>query len=128
MSYDPPDAAAIRARFPEFTVALVPDSVMAMVIEEAGRFLDATWIEADFNIAYKFLVAHYLAAAGVLNPMGLTGTSGPMSSYSLGDASINFADLFTKVFNITETDLDTTAYGRRFKAIRRSNHPGTLTI
>lgn len=129
MAYTAPTAAEVKARYPEF--ANVSDPRVAAFIEEANRFVDDSWLEADYKIAIQALTAHMMAAEGLLNPDGGTpagGTTGPVRSETLGDASITYADRSTAASGEFDADLDTTPYGVRFKKIRRGNFPAVMVV
>lgn len=130
MAYVAPTAAEIKTRFPEF--AAVDTSLIDQIIAEANRFVDSSWIEADYKIAIQFLTAHMLVTGGALNPDGAAAqavVSGPIKSESLGDASVSYSDSsVSSGLSAEESELMSTNYGRRFAAIRRANHLPVLVI
>jgi hypothetical protein len=128
MPYTPPDAAAVKARFPEF--ADVADARITAVIEEAMRWVDESWLEADYAPAIRFLTAHMLATEGALvSPSAPTATSGPVTSDKIGDASTSWAARAGVAGRAgSDADLATTAYGERFLELRSANHPAVVVV
>lgn len=62
MPYTKPTPAQLKARYPEF--ASVPDPTVQMFLDEAGSYVDDTWIERDYQPAYLAATAHLLAKGG----------------------------------------------------------------
>lgn len=126
MAYVAPTAANVQTRFPEF--AAVDTDRIDLALEEAARFVDDTWIEADRFVAIQYLAAHILASNGALHPEGLSSVgavSGPISSESLGDASVSYA---SRSQSTSDEDLRSTPWGERFIRIRRSNFRGPVML
>jgi hypothetical protein len=123
MPYVAPTPAQFKARFPEFEA--VADATVAFAIEEAGLSVDDSWIEQDFSLAINYLTAHILAAGGALsgNAAG-AAVQGPVTSESLGDASVTYADK-SKVVGVEglAAELASTTYGQRYLRLQRRNHP-----
>ena len=128
MAYTAPDAAAIKARFPEFDDVL--DARIDFVIEEAMRFVDETWFEADYAPALRFLTAHMLVQEGALAASGgPSATVGPLTSQTLGDASESYGAKSSVVdLKGLDAELALTAYGQRFLELRNSNVPGVKIV
>ena len=123
MTYTPPDAQTIKDRFPEF--ASLSDTRINFVIEEALRFVDDSWIEADYAPALRFLVAHMLSVEGALDG-GQSALQGPLTSQKLGDSSETYAAKSS--IGGLDSELTATTYGQRFLALRNSNHPGIKIV
>lgn len=62
MAYVVPTPAQLKTMFPEFST--VGDTVVQTYIVLANRFVDETWLGADFTNAIMFLAAHFLAIMG----------------------------------------------------------------
>jgi hypothetical protein len=123
MPYVAPTPAQFKARFPEFEA--VADAVIAFALEEAGISVDDSWIERDYVIAIYYLTAHILASSGKLSGDAAgAAVQGPVTSESLGDASVSYADK-SKVVGAEglAAELASTTYGQRYLGLRRRNFP-----
>lgn len=125
MPHTVPTVASIKARFPEFDG--IPDARIGAVIEEVGLQFDTGWPEAEYTIAYRYLVAHTLVAEGALNGGAGAIQSGPVVSESLGDASVTYAQP-SGGFSLTASALLTTEYGKRYVLMRNQSFAGPLVL
>lgn len=126
MAYDPPTASEVKARFEEFED--VSDPKIDLLIAEAQRVVDTTWLEADYTVAIKYWVAHTLALEK--SSMSVNGegfVTGLIKSESLGDASISY-DTGGAGTKGGASDYMATSYGRRFLTLLRANAPGVVVI
>ena len=121
MPYSVPTATDLKARFPIF--ATVADATVTACIADASRFVDTSWLEADYQPAIMFLAAHYLVTEGATgaNP----AAAGPITGERLGDASVNYA---APSASAQVSDYANTVYGKRFLALLRVNQPGVLVV
>lgn len=132
MAYTLPTVQSVRDRFPEFTVEKVGDSRVQMFLDEAARYVDQSWLEADYAPAIRFLAAHMMAQEGVLAPAGtIPGAiaSGPITAFSLGDASVTYASpQGGGSGGEFRSGLQLTAYGRRFLVLLNNNSGGPVVV
>lgn len=121
MPYVLPTADDLQARFPAF--AAVADAAVTQAIAEAGRSVDNSWIEADYQLAVMLLAAHYMVTDGL----------GSSTEASLA----GFRSLRVGPLEIQTTDagsarlpgsLASTSYGRRFIQIRNRNFQGIVAV
>src|SRR5260370_21291759 len=55
------NAVSMRLKFTEFNDPVgVPDAEIEFAIEEAGRYVDNTWLPKDKDLGQMYLAAHYL--------------------------------------------------------------------
>lgn len=129
MAHTPPTAAQLKARYPAFDS--VSTDVVTAAISDAGRWVDNSWTEGDYANAIMLLACHFMYQEGLLHTGGgaSPAVSGPVTSRSLGDASVSYASPGASgVKDYSSLDLQRTIYGQRFAAMRRANHPGILTV
>ena len=115
-------AELLKQRFPEF--ATVSDDLIEIVMGEAGRWVDETWIEIDRDPAMLHLAAHMLASQGVLGG-GVSPVLGSPVSRKLGDASVSYANRATA---LSPGELSGTAYGQHYLRLVRANHPAVAVV
>jgi hypothetical protein len=127
MSFVMPTTTTIKARFPAF--ASVDDDLIDLMIPEAARWVDASWVEADRAVAIQLLVAHMLAVEGAKDG-GATAISGPLVSRKLGDAERVYASGSRGAVDemMSANGLAQTAYGRQFLALRQGNFPAVAVV
>lgn len=133
MAYVTPTAAQMKARFPEF--ATVSNDLIDMVIQDAEIYVDDSWRDEDRAPAVRFLAAHMLVTQGYGSGAGAGGAgaaaAGPISSLSVGDASVSFGTRAgSAVAGIGSADaaLMSTAYGQQFVSLRDANFRGPVLI
>lgn len=129
MSYTSPSATEVKTRFPEFVD--VSDARVDAFVAEAARRVDSSWIEDDASVAMTYLAAHMMAAEGLLRGAGLAAigdVSGPITSESLGDASVSYGSWGGGDVSAFEAELRSTPYGRLYDNLRRRNVGGPVII
>lgn len=127
MAYTPPDAAALKARFPEFTA--VSDTLIGLILAEAADQVGETWIERDRAPATLYLAAHMLAVEGEpARSKGATGgaTSGPVKRRKVGDVETEFAGMSGGTTGAT--GYQSSAYGVRYLDLLRKNFPAVAVV
>lgn len=116
MAYDLPTVQDVRSRFANLaSTTKYPDALIQSLIDEAARQVDTSWIEADFQTAVLYLVAHL---ASVEKQYGSGGAE--LASESVGG-------IFSVSYRETKTELESTVYGKRFLALLKRNKPAFLT-
>lgn len=128
MAYTPPNAAALKARFPEF--AAVPDAIINLILAEAEAQVGECWIERDRSPATLYLAAHMLAMEGEPGrSAGATGgaTSGPVKRRKVGDVETEFAG-FSGGGGGAATGYAASAYGQRYLDLLRKNFPAVAVV
>lgn len=129
MAYVAPTAAEMKARFP--VLSALENATIEAFVSEASRQVDESWVEADYKTAIQYLAAHMMVAEGLVNSDGVAavvGTTGPVKSESLGDASLTYSDRGGSGLSGDEAELSTTPYGQRFAELRRKNHFPVLIV
>ena len=111
MPYTAPTVTDFQTRFPEFEDT--DEAVITAALEDASRFVDENWDEADYQTAIMLLAAHYVQLSG-----GSYDTSG-LKSISLGTISVTYKDGSSEQFGP-----DATSYGQRFKNLLFANRRG----
>jgi hypothetical protein len=130
MVYSPPTAADLKARFPEFVP--VGDSLINLLLAEAGAQVGETWVKRDRKPATLYLAAHLLTMEG---EPGRTATgqssaaSGPVRRRKVGDVEMEFATPgATGRFAQASIGLDGSVYGQQFMRLQRLNFPGVAVV
>lgn len=127
MAYTPPDAVALKARFPEFVS--VPDNLVGLILAEAIGQVGESWIERDRAPATLYLAAHMLAMEGEpARSKGATGgaTSGPVKRRKVGDVETEFAGVSGGATGAT--GYQASAYGVRYLDLLRKNFPAVAVV
>ncbi len=124
MSYVPPVAADLVARFPTF--AAVPTGTVTNALAEAAIRVDSTWTSGDYAMGVMLYAAHLMTldglGTGAEAALAAAGGLG-MSSFKSGALSLERrAPAGPADGNI----LAETTYGRRFQALLRVNQPSVL--
>lgn len=115
-------AELLKQRFPEF--ATVDDGLIEIVMAEAGRWVDESWLEIDRDPALLHLTAHLLASQGAIG-QGMSPVSGAPVSRKLGDATNTYAN---RAGALSPGDLAGTAYGQHYMRLLRANHPAVAVV
>lgn len=115
------NANSMKMKFPEFEAQ--PNERIEFAIEEAGRNVDDTWLDADRNLAHMYLAAHYLS---VSITRASTSAGQAVVSERIGEISVTYAQPQQAAGDIT--DLSTTSYGARFLELARLNFPAIAVI
>lgn len=122
MSFDAPTAAEFKARFPDF--ASVDDTLVDLFIGESSSAVDASWIEADYQIARMFHAAHAMTLEGHgTSPQSKFAKMGDFSRVKSGDLELQRSSAQAGSGAAGET-LTKTTYGQRFLELRRRSFPG----
>jgi len=121
MPYTLPTDADLKDRYPAF--ADVSGQLIEMVIADAARNVDESWVEGDYQPAIMALAAHMLIEEGA------TGRSveaaGAITSSKLGDAQDNYAGLTAAQ---SSGEYSSTSYGRKFMLLRAKNCQGVQLL
>jgi hypothetical protein len=132
MPYATPTPNDFKARYPEF--AAVEDLTVAALVSEAEGEVGATWVENDRRPAVMAFAAHLLASSGFAFARAGTGApiavAGPLRSSKVGDVEESYGAPGTSKAGdkSSATDLDGTAYGQRFIALRRRSFPSAMVV
>lgn len=122
MAYTPPTYTEFITRFPAFSGQ--DQTFVETLITEAQRVVDSSWLEADYALAIKYLVAHWLESDPATGGDASGGT-GDIASESFGPISVSYAKLQS---SLSGSSLAGTEFGRRFLEIRRGNFPAVLAV
>lgn len=131
MAYVAPVLADFKAYFPE--LADRGDTLINLVLEEAGNEVDETWLENDYKWAILWLAAHLVSLRPPLLAIPGGGGSGPLAaaaagditSLKVGDSAVNFASGGGGAGGgggATEDALTSTRYGQRYLVLRDRSH------
>jgi hypothetical protein len=131
MVYTPPTAADLKARFPEFSA--VSDTLIDLLLAEAGAQVGETWVERDRKPATLYLAAHLLTMEGepgrtVSGANGATAATGPMKRRKVGDVETEFAGAGLGGSSGSAAGYDQTIYGQHFARLLRMNFPGVAVV
>lgn len=127
MSFTPPTAAEVKARFPEF--AAVADATIEAIIEEAASFVDDTWIEGDAPAAVMFYTAHELVMAGQgTSAAAKLSAIGDFSRIKSGDLEVSRGTQSTVTGSGADGTLAQSRYGLKFLELRARSFPAILSI
>lgn len=111
MAHTAPTVDDFKTRFPKFESA--DDDVLAAILAEVLTQVDDSWLEQDYAPAIMYLMAHLY----VQETTGSTDRPGVITSESLGSLSVSYG------VGASNTDWDTTEYGRRFRKLQKKNFP-----
>lgn len=127
MAYTPPTYAEFIARFPIFNNTVKwPQALVELVIVEATRNVDNSWVEADYKPAIMYQTAHLIATDNT--EAGTDPDVGPptyLSSESFAGMSQSFSKLQAGTLGQSEM-WGTTVYGRRYLDLLRKNKPAVV--
>lgn len=124
MSYAIPTATAFKARHTAF--ALVADGTVDILIAEAARSVSQCWSEGDYTDGIMYLAAHMIAEEQSAGGSTAASKAGPIRRVKADTVEIEYAGSFLST--LTDAELVSTVYGRRFLALRRRNSPGVLVV
>lgn len=125
VGYVDPTPADVKADFPAF--ASVDDAVVARRILRTASWVDASWLETDYNYAKSLLTAHYLETDG-LSSSG----DAEIAAYRASGVSRLKSGTLDVTFTTSDaaaggSEFDATAYGQRFYSLLVKNKSGVLT-
>lgn len=119
MAYELPSVATFRARFPEFVAETYSDDAVGFALADAGRQVDSTWLEEDYEPAVLHLAAHLLS----LSVSGAEALGDDeIRSISIGPLSLSYGD------RASAAVLTSTPYGQVFAGLRRRNVPAVAWV
>lgn len=125
MSYTAPTAAQLKAKYPAF--ASVADLTVDLYLVDAGRAVDTTWTEGDYQTAIMLYACHLMVQAGIgtgaeaeANANGLTGYK-RIKSGQLDLERTSKAD--SGAANVPDEYAGTT-YGQQYFYLLRKNRGG----
>lgn len=129
MAYTAPTATEFKARFSP-TFDNVGDPRVEAVLAEAVDHVDTSWREADYAPAINYWTAHTLVVEGALGG-DLSAIAGiqagrPVSSFSLGDASVSFEK--GGASGSGSSPYSATSYGQQYLALLMANKGGPRVI
>lgn len=117
-----------RARFPEFTVGVLNDTLAQMYLDDAslqmgtvGDLDPGTWL-VFFDVAHNMLAAHY-ATIWMATSDGDGAPKAPVKKREVDDTMVEYA---ISSISPTMDDLYSTAYGKRYRHYRRICFAGPL--
>lgn len=129
MPYAPVTPAAFKQAKPQF--AAVPDQTVQMYLEMAGRLVDETWAEGDYQPAIIAMACHLMTLEG----LGTDVESRDVKSGRAQYQSIKSGELTLTRFRSTAGEgasyldwLNSTACGRYFVFLLRLNRGGPRVI
>lgn len=125
MAYTAPTAAQLKAKYPAF--AAVADATVDLYLVDAGRAVDTTWTEGDYQTAIMLYAAHLMVLAGIgvgaeaeANANGLTGykriKSGQLDLERAGKADSGAANV--------PDEYASTTYGQQYYYLLVKNRRG----
>jgi len=113
MAYETPTVDDFRDRFPEFADGTeYTDEQIQFALDEAGRQVDETWTEGDYEAAILHLAAHTMLG-GIVGVDA--GADEGIKSLSIGPLSLAFEG------RVSLTDYSTSSYGQVYSSLRRRN-------
>lgn len=123
MAYDVPTVDDVIARFPE--LADTNEDVFDLVLLEAQRRVDTTWLEGDYTTAIIYLTAHLASLANQTVSSGGDASAQFITSESYGRISLSYG---TNGVIINSSGLQTTPYGQLFAGLVKRNFPAVLVV
>lgn len=112
------EVAALRARYPAF--ASVPSATIRYWLDDAARFVDWSWTDADRPIGLMAVAAHHMAMNGLgseaATPQGVT-------SFKSGTFSAT-----VDARQAGRTGMSATRYGQEFLMLTRRNRGAARVI
>lgn len=124
MSYTVPSATAFKARHATFSA--VADAAVDAMLAEAARSVSQCWSEGDYTDGIMYLAAHMIAEEQSAGGATAASKAGPIRRVKADTVEIEYAGSFLST--LTDAELVSTVYGRRFLALRRRNSPGVLVV
>jgi len=123
MAYTPPALSDFRARYPAF--ATVADATVEYWLTDALRFVDESWMEADYAPAIMAAAAHAIALAGFISgPASLA--AGGVTSFKSGSFSASIDASVAQA--ASGGGWSATRYGREFQQLQRRNFAGPRLV
>ncbi|TNE38298.1 MAG: DUF4054 domain-containing protein [Sphingomonadales bacterium] len=123
MAYTPPALSDFRARYPAF--ASVADATVTYWLTDALRYVDESWMEADYAPAIMAAAAHAMALAGFLSGPASLAVDG-VTSFKSGSFSASIDASVAQ--SASSGGWGATRYGREFQQLQRRNFAGPRLI
>jgi Protein of unknown function (DUF4054) len=121
MAYDAPTRDQFKAAYPEFED--VDDTLIDNALTRAGRNVDTTWFEEDYQTGYMLYAAHLLQRGE--NAADTGGQTGNIASESLGRISVSYQ----KNANAFDASgLGSTSYGEEYLTLLKLNRGGPRLV
>jgi hypothetical protein len=111
--------AAFRLRYPDFDAVSYPDPVVQSALDDAALEISAASWGSLYNRGAYALCAHLLYSANVTG----AGSIGGISSRSIGDVSVTFADGSSAL-----DDLGASVFGCEYVRLRKLISGGAVSI
>lgn len=122
MPYTAPSADDLKAAFSAF--AAVEDATIEFWIERAGRLVDTSWTEGDYQMGQMLLAAHYM----VINGLGTGAEAAAAAAGASGFKRMKSGSLdlerFESASGGSAEGFSSTSYGQQFLALLRVNKGG----
>lgn len=126
MPYTPLTPEAFKQMKPEFSD--VPDNTVSQYLSLGGRFVDESWLEADYQTAWAAITCHLMTLDGlgtsseaeIFSAVG----SQKVTSIKSGTLSLTFADRLSSNEDEFSGWLDGSTCGRFYKTLLRLNRGG----
>jgi hypothetical protein len=121
MAYTVPTADELQTRYSAF--ADVADATVDYWIEDAQRFVDETWTEADYAPALMALAAHNMTLGGIgTDSASLSGLPAGVTRFKSGSFEASFTDDAANAR--MSGSFGATRYGQEYLLLLRRNKGG----
>ena len=120
----PPDATALRARFPAF--ASVSNDTVNLWLTDAQTIVGETWIEADYAPAIMELAAHNMAMLGLESGTAALTIPAGVTRFRSGSLDMSVSEAQAQAS--AAGGYSGTVYGRMFLARLRRNRGGPISV
>jgi hypothetical protein len=124
MAYIVPTAADLKAAFPAFIA--VPDDTVTFWIGRAGRIVDTSWTEGDYNFAQMLLAAHYMVEQGLGTGAEAQAAAAGASGFKVMRSGALSLERFDAAPGASGAGYSSTAYGRQFYELLMRNRGGPI--
>jgi hypothetical protein len=128
VAYQIPTPTTFKARYPEF--AVVSDTLVGLVLNEAIAQVGETWLERDRARAQMLLAAHNLTIEGEPERSKTGHASagtGNVKRIKVGDVETEFASRSSSSGGSIGPHGET-SYGQQFAALMRMNFGGVVAV
>lgn len=122
--YAKPTAAHLMARYPAF--ASVDAGTVQIWLTDAERFVDDTWLEADYAAALMALAAHNMAMIGLGTQTAAGALPAGVTRFKSGAMDLTISD--SAAAAMARGGYDATMYGREYERLRHRSFAGPRTI
>jgi hypothetical protein len=120
MSYIAPTRDEFIAAYPEFEDT--DTTLIDNALSRAGRNVDTSWFEEDYQTGYMLYAAHLLALGEITADTG--GQGGNIASESLGPISVSY-----NRGNVADPNgFGTTSYGSEYYNLLKQNRGGPRIV